>query len=166
MFEPHATLTRTTCVFTRIKGRPWFAVLLQNCEQCTTIYHSDEPNAIIFIQVLAPSHRAQVLNLEQCMNARTHTLRSTMLLTCLTYPLPACVRAHLHTLMHMPHLHHHIAHTFIHAYLFIYTCRFSFIHSCCQLCTRTHTDTHVSVPPLTDYTTTQKSSTHAQHLRT
>ncbi len=28
------------------------------------IHHSDEPNAIIFIQVLALSHRAQVLNLE------------------------------------------------------------------------------------------------------
>ncbi len=26
--EPHATLTRMTCVFKRIKGRPWFAVLL------------------------------------------------------------------------------------------------------------------------------------------
>ncbi len=24
MLEPHATLTRTTCVFKRIKGRPWF----------------------------------------------------------------------------------------------------------------------------------------------
>ncbi len=29
MLEPHATLTRTTCVFKRIKGRPWFAVLLE-----------------------------------------------------------------------------------------------------------------------------------------
>ncbi len=27
MFEPHATLTRTTCVIGRIKGRPWIAVL-------------------------------------------------------------------------------------------------------------------------------------------
>ncbi len=32
MLEPHATLTRTTCVFKRIKARPWFAVL-KICEQ-------------------------------------------------------------------------------------------------------------------------------------
>ncbi len=43
-----------------------------------------------------------------------------MLLTCLTYPLPACMRAHLHTLM--PLLHHDIAHTllsYMHTYLYI-----------------------------------------------
>ncbi len=102
---------------------------------------------------------------------RSHYLRCTCLLTCLTYPLPACthaMRAHLHTLMHMPRLHHDIAHTFIHAHLFIYTCRFSFIHSCCQ--PQAHMRAHkFQCRPSQYYYYTQirnHALMHNEHLRT
>ncbi len=70
------------------------------------------------------------------------------------------MRAHLHTLMHMPHLHHDIAHTYFHTCTPIYI--YLQIHTQLLPDTSTHAGTQVSVPPRPHNTTTHKPRTQAQ----